>query len=384
MYNVYTPYSDFSKNMPHTAKHKLIVIVGPTGVGKSDVAVALAQRLGGAATTSTSEAPATAPSGAAYPAHVLASPLHILSADSRQLFRGMAIGTAQPTAEQLQAAPHHFVACASPTERYTCARWAAEAEELLKELFKKHTAVIVAGGSGLYVDALCNGIDPMPDHDPALRERLSLQTLDQLLEQLRTLDPMFWEQIDRRNPRRVLRAVEVCLQTGRPYSEHRTSVPHAHQRTVPHEYADVIPRGGASRPQGDERISSPSKDNHDFDIIKIGLDLPREELYDRIERRVDAMMTAELEAEARALLPLRAHNALQTVGYRELFDYFDGLTSLPQAVELIKRNSRRYAKRQLTWLRRDPSIRWFSPRDIEGILQSVQSEWQRELRVCSF
>ncbi|WP_300851335.1 tRNA (adenosine(37)-N6)-dimethylallyltransferase MiaA, partial [uncultured Rikenella sp.] len=197
--------------------------------------------------------------------------------------------------------------------------------------------VVAVGGSGLYVQALCEGIDDLPKADPALRERLAERLRNEgvavLAEELRRLDPVYYEQVDRCNPARVLRAVEVCLQTGRPYSELRT---------------------GAKR-------------KRDFEIVKIGVDRPREELYERIDRRVDRMMESGLEAEARSVYPLRHLQSLQTVGYKELFAWFDGTISRDEAVELIKRNSRRYAKRQLTWFRRDPAIRWFPPDDLPAI-----------------
>ena len=292
----------------------LTVVVGPTGSGKSDLAVELATSLG-------------AP---------------IISTDSRQVYRGMSIGTAQPTEEQLNAAPHYFIADREPTERFTCADFEREALVLLDNLFKTHDHVVAVGGSGLYIDALCNGVDPMPDIDPALRkeltERREREGLEPLLVMLRERDPAFYEIIDRRNPARVQRALEVCLQTGRPFSEARTGARNA-------------------RP---------------FEIRKIGIDMPRPELYARIDARVDAMMAAGLEAEARKLHHLKHLPALRTVGYSELFDHFDGLytdeagnplphdASLARAVELIKRNSRRYAKRQMTWFRRDENICWIT------------------------
>jgi tRNA dimethylallyltransferase len=295
-------------------KPTLIVIVGPTGSGKSDLAVRLAQRLG-------------AP---------------IISTDSRQVYRGMAIGTAQPTAEQLAAAPHHFIADRPPTERFTCGDFEREALEKLDELFKTHTHVVAVGGSGLYIDALCGGLDPMPDLDPGLRkklnDRLERDGLAPLLDELRALDPAHYDAVDRQNPARVIRALEVCLATGRPFSEQRT---------------------GASLRKS-AQAGAGAKAPRPFRIIKIGIDLPRAELYARIDARVDAMMAAGLEAEARALYPLRNLPALQTVGYSELFAYFDGACDLARAVELIKRNSRRYAKRQMTWFRRDESIRWLA------------------------
>jgi tRNA dimethylallyltransferase len=302
------------------------VIVGPTGSGKSDFAVRLAQRIG-------------AP---------------VISTDSRQVYRGMSIGTAQPTEEQINAVPHHFIADRPPTERFTCGDFEREALAKLNELFKTHTHVVAVGGSGLYIDALCDGLDPMPDLDPALRktltDRLERDGLAPLLDELRTLDPVHYEVVDRANPARVIRALEVCLATGRPFSEQRT--------------------GASLRKSAQERTGSAqnsgAQTQRPFDIVKIGIDLPRAELYARIDSRVDAMMAAGLEQEARALHPLKHLPALQTVGYSELFAYFDGEYDLARAVELIKRNSRRYAKRQMTWFRRDESIRWLTPDELKN------------------
>ena len=289
---------------------RLLVVVGPTGCGKTDLSIRLAQHYG-------------AP---------------ILSTDSRQFYRGMPIGTAQPTAEQLQAAEHHFIASHDITEELSCGTYENLALERLETLFERHDRVIAVGGSGLYVRALCEGMDDLPPTDAALRqtltERLQHEGLESLAEQLRRLDPTYYAAVDRRNPARVLRAVEVCLQTGRPFSELRTG----------------------------------KRRSRNFQIIKIGITLPREELYERIDRRVDAMIEAGLEAEVRALEAYRTCNSLQTVGYRELFDYFDGRTTRDEAIELIKRNSRRYAKRQLTWFRRDPEIHWFAPDETEAII----------------
>lgn len=292
---------------------RLLVIVGPTGSGKTDLSIRLAQHYG-------------AP---------------ILSTDSRQLYRGMPIGTAQPDAGQLQAVEHHFIASHDIQEDLSCGQYAAQALACLERLFATRDRVVAVGGSGLYVKALCEGMDDLPPADPALRaaltRRLADEGVDALAEQLRELDPRYYEEVDRRNPARVLRAVEVCLQTGRPYSEQRTG----------------------------RRQMRP------FEVVKIGIDLPRAELYERIDRRVDRMLADGLEAEARALYPYRSLNALQTVGYREFFDYFEGRTSYEEAVELIKRNSRRYAKRQLTWFRRDPEIRWFHPTDDAAIIAHI-------------
>ncbi len=288
-------------------KGTLVVVVGPTGSGKTDVAVELAKHL---------RAP-------------------ILSTDSRQVFRGMAVGTAQPSAEQLAAVPHYFIADREVSDDYNAGRFEAEALVLLDRLFGEHDYVLAVGGSGLYVDALCRGFDALPPTDPALRGRLEARLRDEglgaLLEELRRLDPIYYESVDRDNPARVVRAVEVCLQTGRPYSEQRS---------------------GESR-------------ERPFRIVKIGIETPREELYERIDCRVDGMLEAGLEEEARRLYPLRGLNALMTVGYREMFEYFDGKIPYEEAVRLIKRNSRRYAKRQMTWFRRDADIAWMKRDEIK-------------------
>ncbi len=293
----------------------LVFVVGPTGSGKTDLSIALARHFG-------------AP---------------VVSADSRQFYRGMTIGTAQPTTGQLAAAEHHFIASHDITEQYSCGRYEADALELLARLFERHPVVVAVGGSGLYVDALCHGMDSLPDADPELREhltrRLAENGLDDLLAELQRLDPEYYDRVDRGNPQRIVRALEVCRQTGRPYTELR---------------------------RGRRR-------ERDFRIVKIGTSLPREVLYDRIDRRVDAMIAAGLEQEARALYPHRALNALQTVGYREMFAWMDGTIPRGEAIELIKRNSRRYAKRQMTWFGRDESIVWIDPADVERAIRIVVS-----------
>lgn len=285
---------------------RLIVIAGATGSGKTDASIQLAIKL---------KAP-------------------IISTDSRQIYRGLPIGTAQPTDEQLSMAEHHFIATHNLTENFSCGQFEVQALKLLDELFEKHDTVIAVGGSGLYIKALCDGMDDLPEVDEELRrnlnERLRCEGLESLLGDLQHLDPEYYQQVDKENPSRVLRAVEVCLQTGRPYSSLRTGM----------------------------------KRKRDFEIVKIGIDMEREMLYDRINRRVDAMIAEGLEDEAKKVHHLKHLNSLQTVGYRELFDYFDGLTDRETAIELIKRNSRRYAKRQMTWFRRDPEIHWLKPADI--------------------
>jgi tRNA dimethylallyltransferase len=294
----------------------LVVIEGPTGSGKTDLSVAVAQHFGAS----------------------------IISADSRQLFMGMPIGTAQPSAEQLAAVKHYFIGCYDVAEPYTSGRYEREAMELLGKLFADDDVAVMVGGSGLYIDAVCNGVDSLPQADEELRgalmRRLETDGLETLTEQLRRLDPEYYEKVDRSNYKRVVRALEVCLHTGKTYTELRTG----------------------------------RKKERPFRTLKIGALLPREELYERINRRVDKMMAAGLEDEARRFYPFRDLNALQTVGYREMFDYFDGKITRDEAIELIKRNSRRYAKRQMTWFGRDEEIRWFAPTDTDGVISYIESE----------
>ena len=282
--------------------HTLHIILGPTGVGKTDYALALARQVG--------------------------SP--VVSCDSRQVFREMRIGTARPTDAQLAEVPHYFIADRSVTEPFTAGQFEVEALALLDRLFQDHETVVMAGGSGLYIDALCNGLDDFPPADPELREQLSARLREEgvaaLRAELRLLDPESYASLDPANGQRIVRALEVTIATGRKFSSFKT---HANKE----------------RP---------------FAIEKTGLTRPRAELYARIDARVDAMMAEGLLDEARALLPHRALPALNTVGYKELFDYFDGKYDLAEAVRLIKRNTRHYAKKQLTWWGRDASIRWIT------------------------
>ena len=282
---------------------ELVIVLGPTAVGKTDYSIDLALRY--------------------------ASP--VISCDSRQIYREMKIGTAPPSDEQLARVRHYFIGTRSVTDPpYTAGRYELDALALLEELFREHDTLVMAGGSGLYIDALCDGLDDFPDVDPSIRaslmERLEKEGLEALRFELRRLDPETFESIDTANRQRVVRALEVCIGTGRPFSSFKTSA-------------------GKTRP---------------FTIRKIGLTRPRQELYDRINRRVDLMMEAGLEAEARSLLQYRDLPALNTVGYRELFGYFDGKYPLEEAVRLIKRNTRHYAKKQLTYWGRDDSIEWLT------------------------
>ncbi len=298
-----------------STNRRLIVIVGATGSGKTDLSIAIARHY-------------NAP---------------IISTDSRQVYRGMPIGTAQPTEEQLQAVEHHFIAMLDPSQEFNCGEYERQALERLDELFRTHPTVVAVGGSGLYIKALCEGMDDLPDAAPELRvelmRRLDEEGLESLLADLQRLDPDYYDTVDRSNSPRIIRALEVCMTCGIPYSSLRT---------------------GTTK-------------KRDFQIIKIGTDLPRDVLYDRINRRVDMMVAEGLEVEARAMLPWRDCNSLRTVGYSEMFDWFDGKTSFEEAVELIKRNSRRYAKRQMTWFRRDGQIRWFAPTDIGAIISYIDS-----------
>lgn len=296
-----------SNKHTNDTNRRLIVVQGPTGVGKTAAGIALAQHYG----------------------------IPVVSADSRQVYREMAIGTAVPTLAERAGVPHYFIQNKSIHDLFTAGDYEREALALLEnELYPATPAVLLVGGSGLYVDALLNGFDDLPESDPALRAELMAAPLADLLDELERSDPEYYATVDRANPQRVIRAVEVCRLSGQPYSA----------------------------------LRSGSAKQRDFTVIKIGIDLPREELYERINRRADLMIEAGLLAEAEALYPHRNLSALQTVGYRELFDHFDGKIPLEEAVELIKRNTRRYAKRQLTWLRRDPQIRWFGPEETESMI----------------
>ncbi len=278
----------------------LHVILGPTAVGKTDYAIAEALRVG--------------------------SP--VVSCDSRQFYREMRIGTARPDAAQLAAVRHCFIADRSVTEPCSAGAFELEALALLDDLFKTHDTVVMAGGSGLYIDALCNGLDDFPEADAELRAQLSQRLRDEgvaaLRTELRILDPESYASIDPANGQRIVRALEVTIATGRKYSDWKTH---------------------------------PAKERP-FTIVKTGLTRPRPELYARIDERVDRMMEEGLLEEARSLLPYRDAPALNTVGYKELFAFFDGAYDLPEAVRLIKRNTRHYAKKQLTWWARDPEIHW--------------------------
>lgn len=279
---------------------KLTIVLGPTAVGKTDYAVRLAESLG----------------------------TEIVNCDSRQIFREMSIGVARPDEETLRRVRHHFIACRSVREPYTAGMFELDAMALLEELFRKYDTVVMTGGSGFYIDALCNGLDDFPPADPQLREELTRRVREEGVESLRMdlrrLDPESYAAIDIANWQRVVRALEVTIATGRKFSDFKTAT-------------------AKKRP---------------FEIEKIGLQRERSVLYERIDRRVDEMMDRGLEQEAKSLLPLRNLTALNTVGYKELFRYFDGGCSLAEAVDAVKRNTRHYAKRQMSYWGRDSSILW--------------------------
>jgi tRNA dimethylallyltransferase len=265
----------------------------------------------------------------------------IINADSRQLFRELRIGTAAPTASQMQRAKHYFVGTLSIDDYYSASMYEQDVLTLLDELFAQSDTALLTGGSMMYIDAVCNGIDDIPTVDEQTRrmmkQRLADEGLDALVEELRRLDPEHYAIVDRQNPRRVVHALEICHMTGQTYTSFRKA----------------------------------EKKQRPFSIIKIGLNRDREELYQRINRRVDLMMDEGLLDEARRMLPFRNENALNTVGYKELFNYFDGIWDLEEAVERIKGNTRRYARKQLTWFKRDEQMQWFHPDNQESIKKYI-------------
>jgi tRNA dimethylallyltransferase len=293
----------------------LIVVAGPTGIGKTDIAIQLATHL---------RAP-------------------IISGDSRQIFRELKIGTAAPSKEQLHSAPHYLIGTHSVTEYYSAFEFEQDVLNLLKELYLKHNVAILAGGSMMYIDAVCNGIDELPTVDTELRNQLlqkfNDEGIDSIRRLLKQLDPEFYAQVDLKNHKRVLHAVEICLMAGKPYSSLRTK----------------------------------TKTERPFKIIKIGLDMERDALYQRINDRVDKMFKDGLIDEAQQVFHLRQLNSLNTVGYKELFQYFEGNITMAEAHSLIQQNSRRYAKRQLSWFRRDSEMTWFHPADCQKIITFVKN-----------
>lgn len=297
----------------------LLVLIGPTGVGKTELSLRLAE----------------------------AFDTCIVSADSRQLYADLKIGTAAPTEEQLRRVKHYMVGTLGLTDYYSAAQYEAEVMKLLEQLFKEKEVVVLTGGSMMYVDAVCKGIDDIPTVDNETRalmlHRYEEEGLDRLCAELRLLDPEYYQIVDLKNPKRVIHALEICYMTGKTYTSFRTHT-------------------SKKRP---------------FHILKIGLKREREELYDRINRRVDLMMEEGLMEEARKVYPYRRFNSLNTVGYKELFKYFDGEWTLPFAIEKIKQNSRIYSRKQMTWFKRDADIAWFHPDQKDEILRFISRHTTR-------
>lgn len=297
-------------------KNNLIVLIGPTAVGKTETSFAIASYYG----------------------------CPIISADSRQMYKGMQIGTAMPTQEELERHKHYFVGNLSPGDYYSAARYEEEVMKLLEEEFPHHPTMLLSGGSMMYIDAVCNGIDDIPTVDSETRamilEKYEKEGLDSLAAELRLLDPEYYNEADIKNPKRVMHALEICYMTGKPYSSFRRK----------------------------------EKKERPFNIIKVGLRREREELYDRINRRVDAMVEQGLVEEVKSFIHLKEHNSLNTVGYKEIFKYLDNEWSLPFAIEKIKQNTRIYSRKQTTWYRKDMDIEWFHPNDIEKIIQHIESK----------
>lgn len=293
----------------------LVVLIGPTAVGKTDTSLAIAAYLG----------------------------CPIISADSRQMYRGMEIGTAMPTKEELSRQKHYFVGHLEPGKYYSAAKFEEDVMELLSKEFPHHPTMLMSGGSMMYIDAVCNGIDDIPTVDEETRamvlEKYGREGLEKLADELRLLDPEYYREADIKNPKRVMHALEICYMTGKRYSSFRKQ----------------------------------QKKERPFRIIKIGLQREREELYERINRRVDMMIEQGLVEEVRKFMHLKHHNSLNTVGYKEIFKYLDGEWTLPFAIEKIKQNTRIYSRKQVTWYRKDEEITWFHPSDIDGIIKHIGS-----------
>jgi tRNA dimethylallyltransferase len=293
----------------------MIVLLGPTGVGKTDISINLARHFN----------------------------CEIISADSRQFFTEMRIGTAVPSELQLETIKHHFIRFLSIKDYYSSSLFERDVLNLLPAVFSKKNVILMSGGSGMYIDAVCEGIDDIPDVDPLVRNKFIAKYYQEGIEGLRAklklLDPEHYSKVDLKNYKRIIRALEICETAGRPYSS----------------------------------FLKKQKRERDFGIIKIGIERPREELYQRINRRVDDMIAMGLEDEARQLYDFRNLNALNSVGYKEFFDVFDGKISREKAIELIKRNSRRYAKRQMTWWSKDKEIKWFHPDSLQDVIRHIEN-----------
>jgi tRNA dimethylallyltransferase len=310
-------FKDISKS--HDKQKTLIVVLGPTAVGKTDMAVKLAQHY-----------------------HT-----EIISADSRQFYREISIGTAKPSDNELVLAKHYFINSHSITDDFNVGDFEKQGLEILDKIFKEHNVAILVGGSGLYIKAICEGFDDLPSVDPEIRVKLNLEFAQNgilsLQERLQHADPDYYNEVDVHNPQRLIRALEVIESTGKPFSSYRTL-------------------NTKQRP---------------FNMIKIGLNLPRAILYERINLRVDVMIAQGLLEEVKSLLPYRDLNALNTVGYKELFEFIDGKTSMDAAIAIIKQSTRHFAKRQLTWFNKDKETMWFEPTNHELIINYIERREKR-------
>lgn len=297
-------------------KKTLIVLIGPTGVGKTDLSIKIAEKYG--------------------------SP--IISADSRQLYSDLKIGTAAPTEEYLKRVKHYFVGTLKLTDYYSAAQYESEVISLLEELFKRNNTILLTGGSMMYIDAICKGIDDIPTVDSETRQMMmdkyEKEGLDRLCAELKLLDPEYYSTVDLKNPKRVIHALEICYMTGKTYTSFRTG----------------------------------NKKQRPFDIIKIGLCRDREELYERINKRVDIMIKEGLVDEVKSVYEYRNLNSLNTVGYKEIIQYLEGNCTLEFAIEKIKQNSRIYSRKQMTWFKRDNDITWFHPDKEEEIMEFIESK----------
>ncbi|MCX6251500.1 MAG: tRNA (adenosine(37)-N6)-dimethylallyltransferase MiaA [Bacteroidetes bacterium] len=308
--------STIVNRMTTDAQPTLIIIAGPTATGKTSIAIQLAKSFS----------------------------TEIISSDSRQFYQELKIGTARPSDRELSEVPHHFIGHLSIHDNYNVSLFETDAILKLEQLFLTRRIAIMAGGSGLYINAVCHGIDDLPDPDNMLREDLKVLLnkygIAALQQKVKELDPEYYKTVDLSNPKRLLRAIEVCMTTGKPFSSLRRN----------------------------------EQKNRNFRIVSIGLTRDRDELFNRINTRVEKMITEGLLDEVKSVYPFKGLNALNTVGYKELFDYLDGLTSFDKAIEKIKTNSRRYAKRQLTWFNKDKEITWFHPEDVDGIYNFIGKE----------
>lgn len=295
--------------------NSLVVLIGPTAVGKTATSLAVASHFG----------------------------CPIISADSRQMYKGLEIGTAMPEKDELARQMHYFVGQLNPGDYYSAARYEEEVMALLEKEFASHRLMLLSGGSMMYIDAVCKGIDDIPTVDNETRamvlEKYAEHGLEQLASELKLLDPVYYSEADIKNPKRVMHALEICYMTGKPYSSFRTK----------------------------------EKKQRPFNIIKVGLMREREELYERINRRVDIMIERGLVEEAQRFIHLKDHNSLNTVGYKEIFKYLDGEWTLPFAIEKIKQNTRIYSRKQMTWYRKDSDVKWFHPDNIKGIIEHIEA-----------